>query len=128
MAQAVSVDLRKRVVEAIQAGTSRRAAAAQFRVSVSSAIRWAAEACRSGRVAPQPRGGDRRSTRIESHAAVILDLQEKTPDITLSELRAELAAQGIGVGIGSLWRFFARRRITYKKSRRTPSNRTIPRS
>jgi transposase len=77
-------------------------------------------------VAAKPQGGDRRSARIESHAALILDLQEQTPDITLPELRAALGAQGIAVGIGSLWRFFARRRITHKKSRRTLSNRMIP--
>ena len=122
MGKALSVDLRERVVGAVQGGTSCRAAAAQFRVSVSSAIRWVAQARLSGDAAPKPQGGDRRSplgarrsARIEAHAALILGLQEKTCDITLAELRAALAAQGVNVGIGSLWRFFARRQITRKK-------------
>jgi hypothetical protein len=29
---------------------------------------------------------------------------EKTPDVTLRELRAALAEQGIGAGIATLWR------------------------
>jgi transposase len=73
----------------------------------------------AGSVAPGPLGGDRRSGRIEAHAALILGLLERTPDITLSELRAVLAEAGVPVGIATLWRFFARRRITLKKSRRT---------
>ncbi len=61
--------------------------------------------------------------RIEAHAAAILGLVEERPDVTLHEIRAALAARGIGVGIGTLWRFFARRRITLKKRQRTPQSR-----
>jgi len=45
--------------------------------------------------------------------------------MTLTEMRAELAAAGVPAGIASLWRFFERRRIRLKKSRRTPPNRTV---
>jgi hypothetical protein len=70
--------------------------------------------------APAPfASGDRRSERVEAHAPLILGLPERAPDITLSELRGELAEVGVPVGIATLWRFFARRRITLKKSRRT---------
>jgi len=34
-----------------------------------------------------------------------------------------LAARGVGVGVATLWRFFARRRITLKKRRRRPPSR-----
>ena len=40
MADYLSEDLRIRVIEAVEAGSSRRGAAARFGVSVSSAIRW----------------------------------------------------------------------------------------
>ena len=43
-----SADLRLRVVEAVAAGSSRRAAAERFAVSVSSAIRWSARASSEG--------------------------------------------------------------------------------
>ena len=117
MAKALSVDLRERVVAAVSDGLSRRAAAARFGVSISSAVRWVELARHSGGVAPKPRGGDLRSARIEAHAPLILGMVEKTPDVTLGELRSTLAGRGIGAGIATLWRFFARRRITLKKDR-----------
>ena len=124
MARALSVDLRERVVSAIAGGLPCRAAA-QFRVRVASAVRRAARARQLGTVAPKPQGGDQRSARNEVHAALILDALTQAPDITLAELRALLAEQGIGVGIATLWRFFARRRITLKKRPRMPRNRTV---
>ena len=49
-----SGDLRLRVTEAIASGSSRRAAADRFAVSVSSAIRWSARAASEGNpVAPR---------------------------------------------------------------------------
>jgi transposase len=109
MANALSVDLRERVVAAVSDGLSRRAAVARFGVRVSSAVRWVERARSSGGVAPKPQGGDQRSARIEVHAPLILGMVEKTPDVTLEELRAALAEQGIGAGIATLWRFFGLR-------------------
>ena len=57
MADYLSEDLRIRVIEAVEAGSSRRGAAARFGVSVSSAIRWVDVWRRTGRTAPYPRGG-----------------------------------------------------------------------
>ena len=36
----------------------------------------------------------------------------------------QLAKAGVPVGIGTLWRFFERRRMTWKKRRRAPPSRT----
>jgi transposase len=123
MSKALSVDLRDRVITAIEGGLSCRQAAARFGVSASSAIRWRSRVLTQGDVRPGPLGGDRRSGRIESHADLILGLVARQTDITLMEIRSALAEQGIAVGIASLWRFFARRRITLKKSRRTRMSR-----
>jgi transposase len=125
MSKALSVDLRERVVAAVAAGTSCRAAAARFGVSGSSAVRWCAMAKGSGSVAPGPLGGDRRSSRIEAHAALILGLVEEKSDITLAEIQTELARAGVAAGIGTIWRFFDRHRITRKKRRRTLPSRTV---
>ena len=116
MAKSLSIDLRERVIAVIDGGVSRRQAAARFGVSVSSAIRWHSLARRSGDAKPKRQGGDRRSGRIEAHAGVILDAVAKQSDITLAELRDLLAGRGVSVGIATLWRFFARRKITLKKS------------
>jgi transposase len=122
------VDPRERVVATAAAGASRRAAAARFGVSVSSAIRWCTLARAAGSVAPGPLGGDRRSARIEAHAAPIRGLADQRCDITLAEVQAELARAGVRAGIGTIWRFFDRHRLTRKKRRRTPRSRTGPTS
>ena len=119
MSKALSLDLRTRVLAAIAGGLSCRQAAQRFGVSASSAIRWRGLERRQGDARPKALGGDRRSGRIEARAGLILGLVEATPDITLEELRTALAARGVAVGYGSLWRFFARRRITRKKRPRT---------
>ena len=128
MSKALSVDLRVRVVQAVAQGASCRAAAARFGVSVSSAIRWCARLRETGSVVPGALGGDRRSARIEAQAPLILQLVARTPDITLSELKATLAASGVVAGIATLWRFLDRRQITLKKRRRMPPSRTAPTS
>jgi transposase len=97
-------------------------------VSASSAIRWHALSRTLGDASPKPQGGDRRSARIEAHATVILGALERKPDITLSDLRDELAGRGIGVSVAGLWRFFRRRRITLKKRPGMPPNRIVPMS
>ncbi len=126
MSKALSVDLRERVVAAVAAGASCRGAAARFGVSASSAIRWCALAREAGSVAPGPLGGDRRSSRIEAHAALIMGFVKQKSDITLVEIQSELARAGIAAGIGTIWRFFDRHRITRKKRRRTRPSRTGP--
>jgi transposase len=118
MAVALSIDLRRRVVSAIEGGLSCRAAAERFGVSASSAIRWRAQQRRDGGVAPRRQGGDRHSHRIEAHADLILSAVAAKSDITLAELRETLNERGVAVAIGTLWRFFKRRNITRKKRRR----------
>jgi len=49
-------------------------------------------------------------------------------DITLAEIQSGLAAQGVHIGIGTLWRFFDRRGITRKKRLAMLSSRTGPTS
>lgn len=126
MSKALSVDLRERVVAAVTAGASRRAAAARFGVGISSAIRWCAMAQATGSVAPGPLGGDRRSARVEAHAALIKELVERQPDATLSELQTELAQAGLSCSQGAIWRFFKRHQITRKKRRPTRLSRIAP--
>ncbi len=89
---------------------------------MSSAIRWQVRLRQSGTIHPEVQGGDRRSGRIEAHAAFILAEYDAKSDISLAELKGKLAERGVEVGIGTLWRFFDRRRITLKKRRRMRLN------
>ncbi|MFH1555886.1 MAG: IS630 family transposase [Pseudomonadota bacterium] len=115
MAKTLSLDLRERVVAAVEGGMSRRQAAERFGVSIASAVRWCARVRDTGSVAAKPRGGDTLSARIEAQADLILKLVEETSDITLMELQHQLAAHGHRFAIGTLWRFFDRHAITWKK-------------
>ncbi len=90
MVKSLSNDLRVRVVEAVEAGASRRQAAARFGVGVSSAIRWVRSWYAYGGVRAKRRGGDRRSGRIEAHAGFLVEQIEQTPDVTLAELQGKL--------------------------------------
>ncbi len=88
MGKSLSDDLRVRVVEAVEAGASRRQAAARFGVSISSAIRWVSRWRDQGEICARPQGGDRRSGRIEAQAGFLLGQVVQRPDMTLAELRA----------------------------------------
>lgn len=128
MGRALSRDLRDRVVAAVEGGLSCRAAAERFGVSAASAIRWRQLSRRHGTPAAKPQGGDRRSAKIEDHAALIHAAIERQSDVTLDELRTMLAEHGVSTSIASLWRFFARHRITRKKRRPMRASRTAPTS
>lgn len=128
MGRCLSEDLRMRVVAAVKKGSSRRAAAARFGVSPSSAIRWAEAARKTGSPAAKPQGGDRRSKRIEAHRVFILKTVAARKDITLNELRELLARRGARFGTGTLWRFFDRHGITLKKRRRMRPSSNAPTS
>jgi transposase len=97
MARCLSVDLRERVVAAVDGGMSRRQAAERFGVSAASAVRWMQQKRSTGTVRPAPQGGDTRSRRIEAHTAVIDAAVTGKPDITLEELQAVLAERGVSV-------------------------------
>jgi len=128
MGTCLSDDLRIRVVSEVAKGSSRRAAAARFGVSISSAIRWTRAFHQTGSAKAKPQGGDRRSKRIEAHRAFILKTVAQRKDITLAELQERLARRGAHFGIGTIWRFFDRHDITVKKRRRMRPSSNAPMS
>ena len=127
MPRVLSQDLRERVVSAVEGGMSCRRAAERLGVSAASAIRWRQLVLQHGTPAAKPQGGDRRSAPIEDHAGLIHAAIEQQSDITLDELRLMLAGHGVSTSIATLWRFFARHRIT-RKRRATRPSRTVPTS
>ena len=115
MSRALSLDLRVRVVAAVAAGLSHRAAASRFGVSAASVSRWRRRARLEGDLGPRAVGGDRRSDRIEAHSGLILGVLSETPDITIEELRGLLAGRGLAFGYGTVQRFLIRHNMTRKK-------------
>ena len=125
MSKSLSIDLRTRVLVAVEEGATHREAAARFGVSAASVSRWRALQREQGNVRPGALGGDRRSGRIEAVAALVLALLEAQRDATIEELRRALGERGHQFGYGTLHRFFQRHRITRKKRQSTPRNRSV---
>ncbi len=118
MAKTLSIDLRERLVSAVDGGMTRRSAAKRFGVAASTAIKWVDQWRRTGTVAPRPRGGDRRSERIEAHAEEVLALIADTSDVTLEELAGHLdEVHGLKVAQSTVWRLLDRHDMTFKKNR-----------
>ena len=114
MAKAYSADLRQRVIAAVEGGLSRRAAAARFALSPSAAIKWVDRWQETGSTQAKPVGG--RRSPLEDHASLLLSLLAEQPDLTLDELHALVRARGLPSSRTSLWRFFDRHGISFKKN------------
>jgi transposase len=124
MPRSHSVDLRRRVIEAVEAGASRREAAELFDVDASSAVRWLQCWNESRRCEPMPRGGS--ISRLERCAEQILALVAERSDLTLEEIVSELRKRRIRTSKSSVARFFERHEITFKK-KESASRGTAPR-
>jgi transposase len=118
MTRPLSNDLRVRLVDCVATGLSCRAAAERFGVAASTAVKWVRRWRDTGVVAPRRQGGDRRSGRIESHAAEILGLIAGKVDITLAEIAEHLQREhGMRFAPSTIWRFLDRHDETFKKNR-----------
>ena len=113
MPKACSLDLRERVIDAVEEGATRREAAERFSVSASSAVKWLQSWQEEGRRGPKPRGGSR--SPLEDHAEAVLLLVAERPDWTLEELVVALRKQRIPGSRSALWRFLERHGISFKK-------------
>lgn len=116
MARAYSMDLRERVVAAVERdGLSRHEAAARFGVASSSAIKWVQRFRETGSVAPARMGGHKPRTLRGEHRDWLLDRTKR--DFTLRGLVAELAERGVKVDYRSVWEFVHAEGLSFKKKR-----------
>ena len=122
-----SLDLRERVVAAVAGGMSRAAAARQFGVSHSSAIRWTRRAGEIGSSAALPMGGKKPFALADEAAWIRARLAEK-PDITGRELQAELNQRGVEVSYYGVWHFLDHAGLSFKKRACAPVSRIAPMS
>ena len=112
-----SNDLRVRVIEVVEGGAAARAAARQFVIGDSTAIRWAKRWRETGSFEAKTNKGRSRSP-LRKHEEWLLELVKQEPDLTLEEIqRSLLAEHHHKAGLGSVWRFFDRHGISFKKKR-----------
>src|SRR6266446_9009754 len=96
-----SLDLRKRVVAAIEGGMSRNQAAKQFGVAVSTAIGWMQRVEETGSIAPGQMCGHKPKA-ISGEHAIWWSQRMKNGDFTFRGLVAELAERGLKVDYRSV--------------------------
>lgn len=125
MARPLSLDLRERIVGAVEGGLSRRAAAERFDVSESCAIKLLQRWQRTGSVVPGAMGGGK-PFALKEHEALVREIIAAQPDITLDELKIRLAAAAVTVGRTSIHRFLKALGLTRKKRRSMRPSRTAP--
>ena len=120
MAGALGLDLRQRVIDAIEGGLSTRASARRFSIGISTAGSWYRQWRATGDLRPG-RQGQPGGSKLDVHEAFILGLVAEQKDIALHEIAERLAEErGVKSAPSTVWHFFAKRGITYKKRRRTP--------
>lgn len=115
MARAYGIDLRERVVAAVEAGESRRSAARRFGVSESVAVKWLQRVRATGSVKPGQMGGHRRPA-LDGERDWLLTRIAEAPDVTIRGLVKELGGRGVTVGPYAVWSFFKREKLTFKKN------------
>ncbi len=114
MPTSYSTDLRERVIDRVESGLSRRAAAEQLDIGASTAIKWFQRWRDTGSFAAKPRGGS--ISPLEDHAQALLALNVALPDLTLDETVEALRKQKIVASRSAVYRFFKRHEITFKKN------------
>ena len=114
MGKAYSDDLRCRAVGAMAAGRSCREVGAACDVAPSTAGNWWRRYRRERSHAERPMGGDGRSKLLEQ-ADWIGERLAAMPELTLSEVRSELAGRGVQVSYASVWRTVRRLGLRHEK-------------
>jgi putative transposase len=116
MARPYSIDLRERVIAAVDRdGMSRHQAAARFGVAVSSAIKWVQRFRQTGSAAPGQMGGHKPRTIAGSHRNWLVE-RCRARDFTLRGLVVELAERGLKVDYRSVWAFVHAEKLSFKKN------------
>ena len=129
MAKPYSMDLRERVVAAVDGGMSCHAAARRFGVAASSAIKWVRRVRETGSAAPGQMGGHKPNILSGPNRDWLL--KRAATDFTLRGLVAELAERGVKVDYVQVWRFVHAEGLSFKKkrtARRTAPSRDRPAS
>ena len=129
MARPYSNDLRRRMVESVGSGVSRRRTAAIFQVSVSCVIKLMQRVDETGDVGPSRFGGFKTSP-LTRHEHDIRAWIRETPEITIAEMHSRLAAGGTSSSPAAIARFLKRLGLTRKKRPPLPPSnraRTSPR-
>jgi len=126
MGKPYSMDLRERVIAAVEDGMSTRQAAARFSIGIATAGAWSRLKRATGAVRPARQGKPKGSV-LDAHGEFIFGLIEEAPDITLEEIAERLAQdRAMKVVSTAVWKFLDRHDMTHKKRPLMRANRSVP--
>ena len=115
MPWALHSDVRKRATKAFENGFSPRQVASQFDIGISTTVVWARRLRETGKCDAR-RQGRKKGSVLDQHGEYLLGLMEAKADTTLEEIRERLQAdRGATASVSTIWRFFKKHRITFKK-------------
>ena len=116
---AYSLDLRKRIVDAVERGnTSKREIARMFGVHETFVHKLLRQKRERGDIAPLPHGGGVEAILKEDHLMILTELVAEAPDATLEELREQLKKRArVEASIATIWRALEALGLSRKKSR-----------
>ena len=126
MGQALSNDLRLRMVRGVASGRSRRSVAAQYEVAPSTVVRVQARYAATGSVEPAKQGRPKGSGKLGPYRDALIEKVEARPDITMPDLAAWLeAAHGVTADPSNLSKLLRQAGFTFKKNAASRGERTL---
>lgn len=117
MTAPLSQDLRKRLLRAVEEGSSAQQAAARFEVSPSAVVKLMRRVQETGSIEPARIGGYRKAL-LSIHEDLLRDLVSTRTRMTLVEIRNALIERGIEPGsLTTIWSTLRRLGLLQKRAR-----------
>lgn len=118
-----SLDLRQRIVDAVERGVgTKREIASLFNVHESFIYKLLRQKRERGNIAPLPHSGGAAAKLTEERLATLYDLVAQTPDARLDELAQQLLQEtGVSVSESTVCRGLQKLELTLKKRPNAPA-------
>jgi transposase len=116
---AYSLDLRERIVDAVERGlATKREIARIFGVHETFVHKLLRQKRERGDIAPLPHGGGATAILNQDHLLILTELVARSPDATLAQLREELKKTArVEASVPTIWRALEALELPRKKSR-----------
>ncbi len=124
---AYSVDLRQRVLDALEGGMSRARAVETFHISLATIKRYLKLRRETGRIAPKPSPGRPPKIAPQQREALEAQLREQDTATLAEHVRLWRTRQGVALSISAMSRAIKRVGWTRKKGRWVPPSETSKR-
>ncbi len=125
--QALSFDLRQRILAALQARDNRAHIATRFQVSGSSLYRLHRQGKTTGELSPKKRPGRGHALKVEELPALETLVQQQSDPTAASLVQAWKQTRGNTIGLSTMHRALHRLKLSYKKRAVAPASKTPPR-